>query len=206
MKHIKRILLLPVIGLIAGLLIYLGLNIFNPMPRVVVKGNTEYKQTDYYIIDEHGKISLTTYQAKLNKGILRLRSNSDAPIKVQTIYLSMILDRVLQDENKAGLRTLFIGRLIHAFGNDRTMSERLALGAAKSYLWDNKKGRPVSGHANPAVKKIANGAVIYQELRKAFNKHGLDIRISGMEKVLIQKRSSGLVPIDALTWFYINEK
>lgn len=206
MKHIKRILLLLVIGLIAGLLIYLGLKIFNPMPRVVVKGNPEYKQIDYYITDEHGKISLSTYQAKLNKGILRLRSNSDAPIKVQAIYLSLILDRVLQDENKAELRTLFIGRLINAFGNDRTMSEKLAQAAAGSYLWDAKRGRPVSGHVNPAVKKIANGANIYKELRKVFNKHGLDIRVSGMEKVLIDRRSSGLVPIDALTWFYINEK
>jgi len=206
MKYIKHIVFLLIVILIAGILIHLLLNLFNPMPRVVIKSKPEYKEKSYYIVDEHGKISLTTYQAKLNKGILRLRSNSDAQIKDQAKYVSLILDRVLQDENKAELRTLFIGRLINTFGNDRTMSERLGQAAAKSSLWHNKQGKPVSGHANPAAKKIANGADIYKELRQAFNEHGLDIRVSGMEKVLIDKRSGSMVPIDAMTWFHIYEK
>ncbi len=192
--------------LIVGAYFYLNNKVFNPLPRIVIKINPEYKETSYYIIDEHGKISITTYQARLNKGILRLRSNSDAPIKVQAIYISKILDRVLKDQNKAELRTLFIGRLINAFGNDRTMTERLAEAAGGSYLWDKASGKPTSGHANQAVKKIANGAEIYPELKKAFNEHGLDIMVSGMEKVLIEKRSSGLLPVDAMTWFKITQK
>jgi hypothetical protein len=202
----KGLVIILLVSLVIGSVIYFGNRVLNPMPRVIVRVNPEYRETSYYVIDEHGKISLTTYQTKLNKGSLRLRSNSDAPIAVQAKYVSLILGRVLKDEDKAGLSTLFIGRLINAFGNDHTMSERLALGAAGSYLWDAKNGRPISGHANPATKKIANGAEIYNELRQAFNEHGLDITVSGMEKVLIDKRSGGLVPIDAMTWFRITQK
>lgn len=202
----KRFIILLIGAAVIGALTVLWLNVINPLPRVVVKPNPEYKEIAYYIRDEHGKISLTTYQSKLNKGLIRLRSNSDAPIKVQTIYLSLILDRMFKDIDKSDLRTLFIGRLINTFGNDRTMSERLAQAAAGSYLWDPQNGRPITGHANPTVKKIANGANIYKELRKTFNKYGLDISVSGMEKVLIDKRSGGLVPIDAMTWFRISQK
>lgn len=191
-------------------------------PQVVVKIQPKYKETSYkMIINDRQEISLITYQTEINKGILRLRSDSDLSLNRQIDLLAIILERVFKDVNKDEIHTLFIGRLINAFGTNNTqMSERLALSVYKSHLWDNTQGRPVSDHENVAVKTIANEARIFPELRQVFSRHGLLITVSGVEKVLINQPDltpigdalkfhgvtrTAKLPYDCLMWFSVSK-
>jgi hypothetical protein len=173
-------------------------------PQVVVEPHQEYKQTTYYLLDKAGgKISIVTYQTDLNAGILRLRSTSLLPLDEQLKLLSKILDRVLVDEDKGKIHTLFVGRLLYAFGEKNPqMSDRLSAAAANSPLWNKRRGRPVTGHENKFVNTIANEAAIYPELKAMFNKHGLNLKFSSAEKVLV---NSDRLPYDCLAWFSISK-
>jgi hypothetical protein len=216
MKYIKY-----AIGLVLILAVgYWAYNFYKMQagPEVRVKPHEEYMET-YYIIgeDKIKSISITTFQTELNKGVLRLRSGSDLPLDQQIEQLSKILDRVFKDEKKEEQHTLFVGRLIYAFGeNNPQMSERLALAASKSPLWDKTKGKAVSGYDHVSVEKIANDSMIYPELKELFKKHGFDIKVSGFEKILINTPDrlpigdallkkgvspSDRLPFDCLTWF-----
>jgi len=197
MKYLKYILLFLVILIIAYS--YTATR----WSQVIVKPHDEYKETTYYISDEDGdKISLITYQTDLNKGILRLRSDSKLSLQKQARLLSKILGRVLNDKDRAELHTLFIGRLEYAFGpNNRQISERLAQAAGSSPLWDRKKRKPVSGHENDFVRRIANEAMIYPELSKVFKEHKMELRFSSAEKVLINDEG---LPFDCLAWLSIS--
>jgi hypothetical protein len=135
--------------------------------------------------------------------------------------LSRILERVFKDNDKSSFSTFFIGRLINAFGeNNMEMPERLALAAFKSPLWNKAKGKPVSGHENAFVKEIANKALIYVELKEMFEKFGLAIKVSGVEKVLVGTpdkmpfgnslkrqgvKNTDKLPYDAMIWFSISK-
>lgn len=167
-------------------------------PKIIVLHKDDVKETVYST--EDNSISLTTYETELNKHILRLRSNSDLPMKVQVKIISKILNKVPKERQ---FRTFFVGRLLKAFGADKTMSERLSLAASQSPLWDKEKGRPLSGHENQCVKEIANQAMIYPELREMFAKHGYDIQVSSVEKVLIDPQTK--LPYDCLTWFSLSK-
>jgi hypothetical protein len=143
---------------------------------------------------------LTTYETELNKDILRLRSESELPLKDQVEIISMILEKMPKERR---FRTFFIGRLQNAFGADHTLSERLSLAAGQSPLWDKEKGRPRSGHENQCVKEIANQAMIYPELKEMFAKHGYEIEVSSVEKVLIDTQTK--LPYDCMTWFSLSK-
>lgn len=222
MKLFIKILI--VLAIVLALLYFFSSFFLQKGPEVSVEVNPNYKQTTYSIIDQDNNgISITTFQTDLNQGILRLRSSLNDPFNEQIKLLSAILDRVFQDEKKAKTHTLFIGRLINAFGeNNSQMSERLALAAYNSPLWDKAKGKPVSGHENTFVEKIGNEKMIYPELKKLFSKFGLDLKISGVEKVLIGTptryipfgesltkqgvKENDKLPFDGLTWFKISTK
>lgn len=216
-KKYKNILMLPALFIIGHLL---SPAVYGQDQQVIVTIHPEYKETSYSIITNgQEKISLITYQTELNKGILRLRSNSTRPFKNQVDLLSNIVKRVFKEIDKQSIHTLFIGRLISAFCKNNTeMSERLALSADTSSLWDTAKGSGVSAHENIAVKAIANEAHIFAELSKIFAEHMLDIRVTRVEKVLIAQpdmipfgdklrnkgvKSTSRVPYDCLTWFSI---
>lgn len=167
-------------------------------------------------------IRLITHQTELNKEVLQLRSNSNLSLKQQIDLLAKIFERVLKDNDKSSFNTLFIGRLVYAFGENNTeLSERLALAAFKSPLWNKEKGKPVSGHENDFVKDISNKALIYVELKKMFEKFGLAIKVSDVEKVLIGTpdkmpfgdslkkqgaKETDKLPFDGMIWFSILSK
>ncbi len=217
MKYFRSFIVFTAIVIIEY---FLSTNVYSQGPQVVVKTHPQYKETCYSIvINVQEKISLTTYQSDVNRGVIRLRSNSTLPFNTQIDLLSTIVKRVLQDLKKEEMHTLFIGRLINAFGNNNTeMSERLALSAYTSTLWDSVKGSAVAAHENMAVKAIADEAHIFTELNAIFNKHGLDIKVASVEKVLIAQpdkipfgdklkhkgmKATAKVPYDCLTWFSI---
>jgi len=192
MRYLKYTLLILALFLIVCFL-FTAFSRFSP--EVIVKPHAEYKETTYSVIDEDGKeISLTTYQTELNKHVLRLRSNSALPLRNQVFMLGKILDRVFEDNNKSEFKTLFAGRLVNAFGEDKTLSERLKAAA---------KNSSTAGHWNDRFRDIANNAMIYPELREMFKKKGLEIKFSSAEKVLIDPSDN--LPYDCLTWFSISD-
>jgi hypothetical protein len=196
MKNTK--LLLPLV--IVALALVLVFAILLPKgPKIIVRHEGDVKETIYTL--EDNSISLTTYETELNRHVLRLRSNSELPLKEQVAIVSRILKELPKERE---FRTFFIGRLLNAFGADRTLSERLSSAAAQSSLWDRVKGRPRSGHENKFVKEIANQAMIYQELQEMFARHGYEIEVSGVEKVLIDPQSK--LPYDCLTWFLLSQR
>jgi hypothetical protein len=195
MRNVKPLLLV----LIAAIALVLVFTLLLPKgPKIIVLHKDDFKETVYSL--EDNSISLTTYETELNKDILRLRSKSELPLKEQVEIISKIFNKV---PKKRKFSTFFIGRLIRAFGTDRTMSARLSLAASQSPLWDKEKGRPRSGHENQFVKEIANQVMIYPELREMFAKHGYEIEVSSVEKVLINPQTK--LPYDCLTWFSLSK-
>jgi len=194
MRYVKLLLLLLIVAcalvLVFAVLLPKGLKI-----TVLHKGDV--RETIYSL--EDNSLSLTTYDTEINKHILRLRSSSELPLKEQVAIISTILTKVPRERQ---FSTFFIGRLLNAFGADKTLSERLSLAAGESPLWDQAKGRPRSGHENTGVKEIANRAMIYPELKEMFARHGYEIQVSSVEKVLIDPQTK--LPYDCMTWFSLS--
>jgi hypothetical protein len=195
MKNKKFLFIILIVSL-AFLLVFTVL--LSKGPKIIVRYNSDVKETIYTL--EDNSISLTTYDTEINEHILRLRSKSELPLKEQVAIISKILKKVPKERR---FRTFFIGRLIYAFGADRTLSERLSLAASQSPLWDKAKGRPRTGHENQCVKEIANQAMIYPELKEMFAKHGYEIEVSSVEKVLIDPQTK--LPYDCMTWFSLSK-
>jgi len=196
-KYLKYILILFAM-LILGYAAFVAYSQFNP--KVIIRPHAEYRETTYLILNKDGQgISVTTHQTDLNKHILRLRSNLNLPLNNQINLLNKILRKVFKNEDKSQFKTLSVGRLINAFGENSDMSERLKTAAKNSSKWNIEKGRPVAGHENNFVRDIANEAMIYPELKKMFKEFGLEIKFSSAEKVLINPFDN--LPFDCLTWF-----
>jgi hypothetical protein len=195
MRNIKRLVVLSIvfIALIAAVVFLLPKG-----PKIIIRNESDVKETIYTL--EDNSISLTTYDTEINEHILRLRSKSELPLKEQVAIISRILKKVPKERQ---FRTFFIGRLIDAFGADKTLSERLSSVAAQSPLWDKAKGHPRTGHENQCVKEIANQAMIYPELKEMFAKHGYEIEVSSVEKVLIDPQTK--LPYDCMTWFSLSK-
>jgi hypothetical protein len=196
MRNVKLLLLV----LIVACALVLVLAVILPKgPKIVILHKPDVKET-IYSLEDHS-LSLTTYETEINRYILRLRSKSELPLKEQVAIISGILKKLPKGRQ---FRTFFIGRLIYAFGADRTLSERLSLAASESPLWDKEKGCPRSGHENQCVKEIANQAMIYPELKEMFAKHGYEIEVASVEKVLINPQTK--LPYDCMTCFSLSHR
>jgi len=179
------------IVLLAGVLL---LFIYRPASPVSVRSNPQYKETVYSLIGRDKKeISFTTYQTELNEQVLRFRSYSTLPLREQLALASLLLDRLTKDQPLSNFKTLSIGRLVMAFGTDKTFSRRLALAARPS----SPIPFPLQ---NNFVRDIANQQMIYAELKELFNKYGVNIKVSAVEKVLVNENG---VPYYGMTWFSI---
>lgn len=194
MRYVKLLVLL----LIVALALFFIFSIVIPKdPKIIIQYNRDAKETVYALEDK--SLSLTTDDSAGDEHILHWRSNSKLPLKEQVAILSQILKK-LPKERK--FRTFFVGRLIEAFGADKTFSERLSNAASKSPLWEQAKGDPRIGSENKFVKEIASQAMIYPELKEMFARHGYEIQISTVEKVLIDPKTK--LPYDCLTWFSLS--
>ena len=194
MRNIKRLVILCIVS-VALIVVFAVL--LPKGPKIIVLHKGDVKETVYSL--EDNSLSLTTYDTEINQHILRLRSSSELPLKEQVAIISTILTKVPRERQ---FSTFFIGRLLNAFDADKTLSERLSSAAGESPLWDQAKGRPQSGHENTGVKEIANQAMIYPELKEMFARHGYEIQVSAVEKVLIDPKTK--LPYDCITWFSLN--
>ncbi|MDD5594167.1 MAG: hypothetical protein PHG97_05465 [Candidatus Margulisbacteria bacterium] len=163
----------------------------------MVKPNPQYGETVYSLIgSDSKKISFTVYQTEINEKVLRFRSDSTLPLKEQLQMAAIILDRIKKDLPLNSFKTLSIGRLVLAFGTDDTFSRRLTAAA--------RSASPIPfARINNAVRDIANRDMIYLELRDLFAKYGIAIKISAVEKVLVNEDG---VPYDCITWFSLTEQ
>ena len=172
-------------------------------PRVLVQRNPQFSEAVYSLIGSDGKkVSFTVYQTEINDKVLRFRSDSTLPLKEQLQMAAMILDRIKKDLPLNSFKTLSIGRLVLAFGTDDTFSRRLTAAAHSGRM-----ARPLSpipfAKQNNAVRDIANRDMIYLELRDLFSKYGIAIKVSAVEKVLVNRDG---VPYDCMTWFSMTKQ
>ncbi len=195
MRYVKLLLLLLIVSLILSFVFSV---VLPKGPKIIILHDRDSRETVYAL--EDNSLSLTTYDTEGNEHILRLRSNSKLPLKEQVAILSWIIKK-LPKERK--FRALSIGRLIEAFGADRSLSERLSLAASKSPLWDQAKDDPRIGYENKFVKEIANQTMIYPELKEMFARHSYEIQVSNVEKVLIDPQTK--LPYDCITWFSLSK-
>lgn len=161
-------------------------------PTVLVRADQQYKETVYSLRGADQKeVSFTTYQTEINDWVLRWRSDSTLPLKEQLRLAAKLLDRVKQDRPLSSFKTLSIGRLVEAFGSDRTYSDRLTAAA--------KDVSPIPfARQNNTVRDLANSRLIYSELQELFQKYGLTLKVAAVEKVLVNETG---VPYDGITWF-----
>jgi hypothetical protein len=195
MRYVKLLFLL----LIVAVALFFIFSIVVPKdPKIIIQYDRDAKETIYALEDK--SLSLTMSDIEGNQHILRLRSSSKLSLKEQVAILSKILKKMPKEKK---FRTFFVGRLIEAFGADKTMSERLSLAAGKSPIWEQAKGDSRIGSENKFVKEIANQAMIYPELKEMFARHGYEIQIANVEKVLIDPQTK--LPDDCMTWFSLSK-
>jgi hypothetical protein len=188
---------------------------------IVVEPDPELQETTFAILAGDCRISWTVYGSDANQGVIRHRSDCGLPLGEQAPLIGKLLRKVMESgTDAAGFRTLSWGRLYPDGARDATLSVRLALAAKRSADWNPITGMPRGGDINGWVRKLANEAVIYDELRLIFRESGLEIRLSAVEKVLVQKakllpffaqlREAGVrpddkLPFDCQAWFSVRQ-
>lgn len=187
--------------------------------EVAVKHDPENRETDYTIVSGDCRITWTVYKTQANRGVIRHRPDCGLALAEQAPLIGQVLRKVMAtDVEAAYFRTLSWGRLYPDGAREATLPARLALAAKRSAEWDAVKGAPRSGDVNGWVRKLANEALIYEELRPVFGQSGLEIRLASVEKVLVQPagrlaffeklREGGVqaqdkVPFDCQAWFSV---
>ncbi len=188
---------------------------------VLVTFDPQSRDTTYSSVRGTCRISWIAPGSEIDRGVIRQRSQCTLPLPEQIPLISNVLRKVLESAPGAGTpRTLFWGRLSPDGPHDSVLSMRLAAAAKRSREWDAIRGRPRTGNENTAVRKLANEAAIYAELREMFREAGLDIQVAYVEKVLVvaagklpfldQLSASGVkaadrLPYDCMAWFSISK-
>jgi hypothetical protein len=186
---------------------------------VVVKPDAAMQETTYEISSGSCRLSWTVYQSEVNRGVVRHRSDCALTLREQAPLIGKLLHKVMDSpDDAAGFRTLSWGRLYPDEAREITLPLRLALAARKAPDWDPVRGAPRGGDINGWIRKLANEALIYDELRPVFGESGLEIRLAAVEKVLVQRaeflpffpalRDAGVqpgdkVPFDCQAWFSV---
>ncbi len=170
------------------------------------------RETRYTIASGDCRITWTAFRTGVNLGVVQHRSDCSLGLAGQAPLLGKLLEKV------GPFHTLMWGRLTPDGAREWTMAARLAVAAGRSEGWDKLRGRPKAGGINDWTRKTMEGAGVYEELRPVFAARGLDIRLSSVEKVLVQQagkleffqelsaRGVGVadrVPFDCQTWFAV---
>jgi hypothetical protein len=189
--------------------------------NIVVERDPELQETTFAISAGDCRISWTVYGSEENRGVIRHRSDCGLTLGEQAPLIGKLLRKVMEaGTDAARFRTLMWGRLYPDEARDATMSARLALAAKRSADWDPIRGTPRGGDINGWVRKLANEAMIYEELRAILRESSLEIRLATVEKVLVQKarllpffaqlgeagvRPNDKLPFDCQAWFSVRQ-
>jgi hypothetical protein len=187
--------------------------------EVLVTFDAQSRETTYTAVSGSCRIRWIVSGFEINRGVVRHRSQCSLPLPEQIPLISKVMGRVLRDSSGADTpRTLFWGRLDPDGQQDHVLAMRLAVAAKRSELWDASRGRARTGNVNILVRKLANEAPIYAELREMFRRSGLEIQVAAVEKVLVagagqlpffeqlprsEIKATDKLPYDCMTWFSI---
>jgi hypothetical protein len=187
--------------------------------EVTVEHDPGLRETRYTIASGACRISWIVYATEVNSGVIHQHAACRLPLAEQVPLISKVLRKVIEsDAEAARFRTLSWGRLYPDGPKDSTPATRLALAAKRSAQWDAARGVARTGDVNGFIRKLANDASIYEELRPMFRQSGIEIRLSSVEKVLVlparrleffeSLREAGVraqdkLPFDCIAWFSI---
>jgi hypothetical protein len=121
------------------------------------------------------------------------RSKCKLSLDRQAPYRALLLHNLMLDTNNLqGLRNFFWGRLHRGDTNDE-YALRLTRAVAKSKHWSGTKGEVVeySQGVNRFIMEILNQDKIFSELIETFSKLGFELKVNGVENVLISETLSG---------------
>lgn len=187
--------------------------------NVLVEYDSALQITKYSVAAGDCRISWEVYGSQTNRGVIRHRWDCGLTLGEQARLIARVLRKVLQSKDATQFQTLSWGRVYPDGARDATMAVRLALAAKRSAEWDAGRGAPLGGNINNWVQKLANDALIYEELRPIFREAGREIRLAGVEKVLILRaealpfferlREGGAqardkLPFDFQAWFSVS--
>ena len=188
--------------------------------RVTVEDSSPWNETTYRISYEDCKIEWIA--SNTDVGVIKHRSHCSLSLSQQLPMLTkMCAAFFTRDRNAQAFHTLFWGRLTPDGTKPglQEMSLRLALAAYKSADWNTKTGKPKNGDVNGFVRDLANGELIYPELKELFEHFNRSIRFSCAEKVLVLEagklpyydqleqygiRENDKLPFDCMAWFSVS--
>jgi hypothetical protein len=156
----------------------------------------------------------------INRGGISHRTDCPMPLTDHRGLYEKLLQGMFGDLSRRDLmdsvRWISWGRI----GEGETeMSQRLAIAAKGSPRWDPVKGKASGGDVNGFVRDLANGRMIYREIKDLFAAYGWTIRATSVEKVLIARagklpsfaalkshgiRRTDAVPFDFQLWFSVS--
>ncbi len=125
---------------------------------------------------------------------------------------ALIVTLVPEPHERNSIHTLFAGRLVKTFPE---LAKRIALAAAISEDWDDKRAWKESGYANRSVRHWFMSPDVHRELADMLERLGFRIRSFSVEKVLMAKpqdipfgdklleegaNPNSKLPFDAMTW------
>jgi len=155
--------------------------------EVIIERSTDDNATTYYISHKDCRIEWIARDAEV--GVVKLWSQCALPLSEQMLLITRIYTEFLRtDKNARALHMLFLGEIDpDTATGPRDMSIRLALAAHKSPEWDAQRGEARNGDINGFVKDLANREMIYPELKELFGRVHQSIKVSCVEKVLVQR-------------------
>ena len=160
-------------------------------PEVLVEANTDLGEFSYTISEGACTIKWTLYTSGINRGVLTHRASCKTPLLDQVALMESLLERILTDyPGPDSLRTFYWGRLAPDFTGCTDMSLRLTLAAGQSPSWNRRSGKPFKGHPNHFVAVTAEQQRIHAELADLFHRHGRQLSVSDVEKVLLAKAAT----------------
>jgi hypothetical protein len=172
-------------------------------PQVTVREEPGRRETHFSIESGACRITWTLHAGDLDRGVIVQRPQCAWPLERQIPLLTALLEKILAGA-PGKPRALAWGRLTPDGPHDATLSRRLSDAAAQSPDWDARRGRPKKGDPNGFVVAAANNPPIYGELIGLFREKGFDIRLTSVEKVLIDPATR--LPFDCQTWFTLTTR
>jgi len=184
MQRFWLILILVLVAVVATSVFFM---VFSHPGRVGIKINLEYHEPTYSICEGSLQFSVTTAQTELNHDVMSYGSNAKTILE-QLQPLKELLLAIKKREGRIP-HTLF-------WQSHQSYSEfygRVATAAAV----------PIPGEVTSYVMKIANEKKLYQEIEKLFAELGFTIKVSGVEKVVLDLPTNR--PADFMLWFKLGE-
>jgi len=194
-----------------------------PDTTISVTVDTLLRAVVYKIAVRECWISFTLYDnSSINSGGVGHHYACGTPFSEQVILHKILLETMFNDsihhELLDSVRWISWGRL----GDGETeLSQRLAVAAKYSALWNVKKGKPAAGGVNNMIRNLMNDGSVCDDLKKLFLVWGWKIKVASVEKVLIMEarklpsfqslKTRGImpgdkVPFDCQVWFDVKRE